>query len=631
MTAWLDPYPVVYERPYELVRTTIGEMNTRIDETMERATESIDRLADIGRYLPGPSTPPAISLPDVYLSARAEPDAPNVDLLGAVNPFTLPDFVTLAFDEGITWGTAPTFTPTIASITIPNPPRPIDLGDAPVRPNIGTVAVPVAPALPTVSAPTLLEINVPQVVFPTLPTFDIGPEPQFEGTTPNTGIDYVEAAYSSTVLDKLRVEIHRMLSGGTGLHPAVELALFDRARAREDIAAGKAVDEAFGTFAARGFELPPGALVAAVDAIRERNHAATSTIARDILIQSAQWEIENLRTAVANGVALETITIGLHNAIADRGLRLAQAQVDAEVAAYNVLVAIFNAKQQARSVRVALFEAQLRAALAPLEANRLQIEAEQVKGQINEALVRTYVAQQDAVRVLIERFRAEVQAAQAQSDLERAKIEIYRGDVEAWRARVDARRVEFDAYEAHVRGEVAKAGIYDAEARAFASTVDAFQAGENVKLGRIGARRDALLASVTLFDSKVRGESDRVRGEVGAIQARAEGFRADLQRYAAELGADTSERGMLLQSQEARLRNALAGVEIASRQYDNAQARLLQQAGLMKDALTAVGSMTSQLAAGAMSALHVSTSMSGTASAVGSSSNSYSLSETRQL
>ena len=88
---------------------------------------------------------------------------------------------------------------------------------------------------------------------------------------------------------------------------------------------------------------------------------------------------------------------------------------------------------------------------------------------------------------------------------------------------------------------------------------------------------------------------------------------------------------MLLQSQEARLRNALAGVEIASRQYDNAQARLLQQAGLMKDALTAVGSMTSQLAAGAMSALHVSTSMSGSASASGSTSNSYALSETRQL
>lgn len=626
-----DQLPLFYERPYDLVTTSMAGMNTRIDETIERATAAVEELREVGRYLPGDSAPPAITVPDIYWTSRAEIGAPNVDLLGSVDPFTLPDFVTLAFDEGIAWGEAPTFTPTIASIAIPNPPRPIDLGDAPVRPDIGTVAVPVAPALPTVSAPTLLDITVPQVVFPTLPTLDIGAEPQFDGTTPNTGIDYVEAAYGSAVLDKLKVEIHRMLSGGTGLHPAVELALFDRARAREDIAAGKAVDEAFGTFAARGFELPPGALVAAVDAIRERNHAATSTIARDILIQSAQWEIENLRTAVAQGVALETVTIGLHNAIADRGLRLAQARVDAEVASYNVLVAIFNAKQQARSVRVTLFEAQLRAALAPLEATKLAIEAEGLKGQINESLVRTYVAQQDAVRVLIERFRAEVQGAQAQSDLERAKIEIYRGDVEAWRTRVDARRVEFDAYEAHVRGEVAKAGIYDAEARAFASTVDAFQAGENVKLGRIGARRDALLASVTLFDSKVRGESDRVRGEVGAIQARAEGFRADLQRYSAELGADTSERGMLLQSQEARLRNALAAVEITSRQYDSAQARLLQQAGLIKDALTAVGSMTSQLAAGAMSAMHVSTSMSGSASINGSNSTSYSLVETRQL
>lgn len=627
-----DQLPLFYERPYDLVTTSMAGMNTRIDETIERATAAVEELREVGRYLPGDSAPPAITVPDIYWTSRAEIGAPNVDLLGSVDPFTLPAWEALSFDEGIAWGTAPTFTPTIQSITIPNPPAAIDLGDAPVRPSINAVAIPVAPTLPTVAQPLLLDINVPQVVFPTLPTLDIGPEPTFDGgIAPDAAIDYTEPTYTSAVLTKLQTEIQRMLSGGTGLHPAVELALFDRARSREDIAAAKAVDEAHGTFAARGFELPPGALLATVDAIRERNHAAASAMAREILIKSAEWEIENLRTAVAQGVALETVTIGLHNAIADRALRLAQARVDASVAAFNVMVSLFNARQQARSVRVQLFEAQLRAALAPLEAYRLQIEAEQAKGQVNEQLVRTYAAQQDAVRVLIERYRAEVQGAQAVADLERAKIEIYRGDVESWRARIDARKVVFDAYEAQVRGEIGKAGIYEAESRAFAATVDAFASGENIKLGRINARRDALLASVSKFDSAVRGEGERVRGEVGAIQARAEGFRADLQRYSAELGADTSERGMLLQSQEARLRNALAAVEITSRQYDSAQARLLQQAGLIKDALTAVGSMTSQLAAGAMSAMHVSTSMSGSASINGSNSTSYSLVETRQL
>lgn len=629
--AWSDPTPVVYERPYQLVANNIDEMNARIDDTMDRANESIEAMTQVGRYLPQPSSAPAINVPDVYLGARAEIGAPNIDILGSVNPFELPSFENLSFDEGIAFGEAPAFTPSLTQIVIPNPPSPITMGDAPERPTIGTVTLPTAPAVPTVALPTMLEIHVPQVVFPTLPTFDPGPEPAFEGTTPSASINYAEPAYVSTVLDQVKVQALRMLSGGTGLHPYIEQALFDRARGREDVLAGKAVDEAHGTFAARGYELPPGALVATIDAIRERNQAAGSAMARDILASSAQWEIENLRTAMAQGVALETVLIGLHNSAADRSLRLAQARVDAEMAQYGVLVAIFNAKQQARTIRVQLYEAQLRAALAPLEAIKLAIEAESLKGTINEQLTRQYAAAQDAARLIIERYRAEIQGAQAQSDLERSRIEIYRADVDAWKARIDARKVEFEAYGEHVRGEVAKAGILESEARAFAATVDGFSTAENVKLGRIGARRDALAASVQKFTALVSGESDRVRGEVGAIQARAEGFRAELTRYAAELGADTSERGMLLQSQENRLRNALAAIEITSRQYDNAQARLLQQAQLMKDALTAVGTMTSQLAAGAMSAIHVSASMSGNASATGSSSTSYSLSETRQL
>jgi hypothetical protein len=46
------------------------------------------------------------------------------------------------------------------------------------------------------------------------------------------------------------------LAGGTGLPAAVEQALFDRARSREESQTTKAVQEAFDTFATRGFNTP---------------------------------------------------------------------------------------------------------------------------------------------------------------------------------------------------------------------------------------------------------------------------------------------------------------------------------------------------------------------------------------
>ena len=616
--------PYVYQYPAQVVTQQMAAMDDRVTQFSEVVFTAIEGLQEIGRFFPSEGSPPAINIPDMTLEARARIGTPDVALLGSINPFVLPTYETLAFDQGITWGTAPEFTPAITSFEVPNPPSPIVVNDAPIRPTINQIVLPERPTLPNVPAPNLITLTIPQVTFPTLPTLDAGAEPQYEGPTPSAAFDYTEPTYNGMVLTELVAQIKRWLSGGTGMHPAVEAALFDRARGREDMTARKAIDDTHAAFAARGYDLPPGALVQAVSEVIERNQLASATLSREILVKSAEWEQENLRQAVAQGIAAETMLIGLHNAAAQRALDAATQRVQSEIALVNVYVALFNAKQAARSVKIQIFEAQLRAALAPLEAAKLAIEAEALKGQINEQAIRAYAAQLDAVKNLVEIYRADISASQAQAEIEKTKADIFRTEVQAWAERIAARKVEFDAYDSQTRAAAARAGMYESGARAFAATVDAFGTTENIKLGRINARRDALLASVQKWDSAVRGESDRVRAEVSEIQAKAEGFRADLSRYAAELQADSSERSLRVQWIEARLRNVLGGIQIASEQYNNSQARLLQQAQILAEALKAQGAMGAQLSAGAMSAMHVQASLSGNGSASGSSSNSYS-------
>lgn len=616
--------PYVYQYPAQVVTQQMAAMDDRVSQFSEVVFTAIEGLQEIGRFFPGDVPPPTINIPDVSLPSRATLATPDVALLGEIDPFVLPNYETLSFDEGIAWGTAPTFMPSVTSFEVPNPPSPIQVNDAPTAPTLAAIVIPSRPTLPNVPEPTLIEITIPQVAFPTLPTLDVGTDPQYEGPMPSTGFSYTEPTYTATVQADLVVQIRRWLAGGTGMHPAVEVALFERARGREDLAGRKAIDDTHAAIAARGYELPPGVLVDAVAQVIERNQLASQALSREIYIKSAEWEQENLRQAVAQGIAFETMLIGLHNAAAQRALEAAVQRSAAEVALVNVYIAMFNAKQAARAIKVQIFEAQLRAALAPLEALKLYIEAEALKGTVNEQLIRQYSARLDAIKNLVEIYRADISAAQANAEIEKTKADIYRTQVTAWAERIGARKVEFDAYEAQTRAAAARAGMYDSEARAFAATVDAFGTAENIKLGRIGARRDALLASVQKWDSSVRGESSRVQAEVSEIQAKAEGFRADLGRYSAELQADSTERNLRVQVIEARLRNVIAGIEIASRQYTDRQQRLLAQAQILSEALKAQGAMGAQLSAGAMSAMHVQASLSGSGTASGTSSNSYS-------
>lgn len=92
--------------------------------------------------------------------------------------------------------------------------------------------------------------------------------------------------------------LNSITNGGTGISPSIEAQIFGRGKDRI-IADGLRVDQQIANdFAGRGFSMPPGAMAAALQESKYKQHAAVGAMARDAAIRQAEIEIDNIRFAV---------------------------------------------------------------------------------------------------------------------------------------------------------------------------------------------------------------------------------------------------------------------------------------------------------------------------------------------
>jgi hypothetical protein len=240
-----------YERPYEIVKDQIDSMSGRADTALTQAQQAIAALENI----PSPTQgilPPLFALPADVEDTLPDPKIPvrpdyfpaaSIAIPARIDPNTL--ISDLEDPSEI-----PGYTPPAITLNIPGVPDPIDLSGLPSVPIVEDV---VLPDEPTITEPELG--NILQIVIPTfeglnLPVFS-ATAPVFTAIVP-PGLAWGEPVYTSTTLDTLKARVATMLGGGTGLTPAIEQALFDRAIARTDSDADTKEDEAFNTWAARG-------------------------------------------------------------------------------------------------------------------------------------------------------------------------------------------------------------------------------------------------------------------------------------------------------------------------------------------------------------------------------------------
>lgn len=519
------------------------------------------------------------------VTAPTRPTQPNVSAPNRIKDYKAPNIsAPTGFDIDTMMGKLGDI-PNPPSFSVPAAPLMATVA-APTRPNIDTnLSIPDAPKITLPDLGKLHDIQLPQFSMPEIPLFD-GKAPNVDGiSVPNVFINWSEPQYKSEVLDIIQAKIKGIVSGNdtaTGLPAAVEDALFSRARERIDAETERAVQEVVDTWAARGFSMPQGVQSKQVDVIRQQGRLQAAELNRDILIQAAQWQIETLRFAVERGIALEQLTQNLYSNMCNRLFEVARFHAEAQINVFNARVSLFNAEVSAFEALAQVYRTKLDGALAKLEAYKTAVQAQAAIGEVNRQIVDVYKAKLDAVQSSVDIYKAMMTGVQAKADVVKTQLEAYRTDIQAYGEQISAEKTKIDAYEARVRGETAKVGMYESQVRAYATRVNAVSSQAQAKTAKYAADIDAF----------------RTR-----LQTDADAYRAQMQAY-------TAESEMLARFADMNARTNISYAQMQITEYQANMQNAVQQAQIALESAKAVGQYSAQLAAGALSAQHVSASIS---------------------
>mgnify|MGYP001573350293 CR=1 FL=1 len=516
--------------------------------------------------------------------------------------------------------------PVMPTIELPSTPGIINI-PVPERPVVNTdIDIPEAPVLVMPEMDTLKQIEIPEFNFPELLDFD-GTPPSIDGVSvPNVFINWKEPVYKSEMLDELSSYISVGMRGGTGLPAPIEEALFNRARARDSREVSRAVNEVIGDWSSRNFTMPPGMLVKQIAAIREDGQLNAAELNREILIEASKMEIEQIRFLVQQGMSLEQLTSNIFNNTATRLFEVARFNAESQISVFNAQIAFFNAQNEAFTTLSSVYRTKLDGALAKLSAYKTAVDAQVAIGQINEQYVQVYRAKMDAVLSNVEVYKALIQGASLRAEVMKNQFDSYRADVQAYSEQIGAEKVKVEAYEAQIRGETSKASLFDAQARAYASTIQGVQAKANVKGQQIQLKMEAARVWIGKYQADLESYKAELQANLSEVQQNTVAFSAEVDAWRATAGLEVSQAEMQSRYADTNTRTNIAFAEMQLKEYEAKMQKAIQEANIALESAKAMGQYSAQLAAGAMSAAHVSASISGNGSASTSTSKSTSTS-----
>lgn len=587
-------------------------------------SETEDYLAAIDAVVM-PSVPVSIDFDVPYNLSTPfkKPDAPVVPDL----EYESPDEV-----ANIDLGTISI--PVLDSLTVAPPDAPaLSLPLAPSRlnksapndvPTLSPIEIPDAPALADPDDPALRQIVLPNAPNFTLSKFEATAPDSSNIATPKDVFGFVEELYNSTLLDDVRSRVTTMLAGGTGLPDPIWQALWEKNTEREDENGKKAVREANEEFAARGFSLPPGALSARVSETRQQVLAAKNAASREIAVQQAQMEVENIRFAVGQALALEDTLITAHLQRQARALQAQQIAVDVSVQIFNARVTLFNAQVESFRAQADAYRTQLEGEMKELEKYRVELDGKRIESELNRQEVEIYTARLQALQTRVLVYRSQIEAATAVAETDKLRIEAFRTKVEAFGEEVRAKTAEFQGYGEQIRGELAKVEVFDSQVRAYGSRIEAWKSKNDGLIEQTKISYEAERLKLQKFAAQLDNYRSKVQAEVSRIEAQSRIYDAQTRVYSAELSAESAR----VESEDKQFALAVEKAKAESahelKQAEVNIAQLQRIATLEQEQLTTIATVNSSLAAGAMAAVNLSAGVNEQASNSTSCSTSYS-------
>jgi hypothetical protein len=545
---------------------------------------------DVASFL-RPVAPTAPALPTIDTAVPAAPALEDVELGTLPAAPVRPDFSGMAYTR-----------PAAPNVALPQAPADTDVV-------LDPITVPDAPELVMPELPELYELNMPVIGDLAVPEFE-GIRPTLQLTAPERTFNWQAQAYDATTINTIRTQLGNMAATGQALPLAIEQAIFERARNREDTLSQQQVAEASDALAARGLRQPAGLLFKALDRIRASARQQASTASRDIAIEQARMNVEAVRFAVAQGIALESTMLQNHLGMQGLLLDAAKAAQAVVIDLFNAEVALHNAQWEGFRAEAQVYESRIRALAAQVDLDRARIEAEKAKGDVNESLVRAYGERVRALGELVNWHRAQVEAARARGEINSQRLEQVRLRVQTYGEQVNGYGRVWDAYRAQTDAEANSLRYFETMGNVYAQDVQAWR-------GQVDAQGERARTAIAVqnqrlehFRAVLAGLTTRVQAQLGDADARARIFSAQASMFAAEGQVSAAESAAADRTAELRLGVARLDFDGAARNAELLANFLLKRVDQAIAAGKDASEIQAQLAAALLSGMNFGASMS---------------------
>jgi hypothetical protein len=559
-----------------------------------------------------------ITAPTPNFNTPTAPTAPIISLVLPTFPETFVPGDIHEFDENAI-GTLPTFTDAAPTINLPATPGALDVEAPGDSPDITTDFIfPDSPTVSLPTVPTFEELSLPSAPNIDLPSFSMD-IPAIPATLNPPGLifQFTEEEYSSSLMTALTNELMgRIQNGGTGLNPAIEQAIWDRARNREDQNAVRSENQVKVEQAAQGFSRPQGSHFAALDQLAQETQNKNADLSREIAIKQAELEQRNIEFAMQTSLSLEQSWLQYHNQVQQRAFEAEKFVQQTALDLYEADIKKFGLQLDVYKTYSQAFESRVKAELAKAEVFRTELEAQKLIGDINQQKVALYEAQLSGIRTSVDIYTAEVGAVKSQIEAEALKIQNFRSLVEVYSAQVASKKSEYDMYTAAVEGEMAKINIYDSKIKAFVSRVEAYSKQVDTETKRIDS--DIQVEGLRLKDylSKLEAAVQQSKVQATISSAKVDAFRGEADLYRSRIDAETSRvdaesKVYDLEIQKARY---IAEVELKNAEVNLENAK--NSVALILESIKSGAQVGSSLAASSLSAMSIGANISGSSQSI---------------
>lgn len=494
-------------------------------------------------------------------------------------------------------------------------------GDPPL---VEDVIIPDPPPPPTFDAPLLYPITIKPIQPVNIPDFTgVLPSTDFINL-PVLDFNWDEEDYDSSILQAVQARISEFLAGGVGIPDYVWDQIWNRGRDKIIRDSQRVISDTAEEWSSRGFDIPAGAQSAKIQEIRTTGFEQISEQARELVIQQAQHEIENLKYAIAQGKALEEMIGGWYQQQLTRYLDAAKYSFQIQVELFNAQINLFNAEVELFNAQVLQYKTLVEAELSKLEEQKLYLEGQKLIGDLNMQEVAVYEANIKAYESEVNAFNAVIKGVLGKAENNKIKMENYGIEVKAYGELVNAKTSEYEGLKAEISAEQMKVGIFETEIKAYQSEVNAY-----------GVKIDAAYKPMTMrqinndnvfktFDATIDRQDSIVKNKIAEIQSASNEFEAKLKSFNVDI---TNEQNRL--STEMESHKIAASLAQQETQTNIASASHYTQAAIADSELTnktseVLSRAYSQLSASAMGVVNVSAGISDTTRNSASCSTSHS-------